>query len=717
MGEVPRQLNTPARRPASSWGERLLFAAVDLIVTFQLTGAFLFQDRTLSAVPLWRVGVFLLCAGALVFPLRGVARLLRRWDEKAVFRARPGGREKRKRLEWIIAAAVFLGVTALARGVLPELTAEGHGETSVTVTVVSGRVGVLASYDRDGAPAATEITEAAGDWAVGEDGNWWASRTGSALTVHVPACRDADLLLAFDAEGRAEIADGDLPLRRGLRSPDPEGEPRVYHVRSARIPGLSPGMLWLLSLACGAAYALTARELYTVTVCGVSHGRYRRGVFFALAGIWLLYLAAGNPGAMSADSLDQLSQALGLSPVTDAHPALLTFVWRGILRLTGSPAWISVCQILAYAAAVSAFLGWLSRRGLSRNWLTAFALAYGFHVVNGIYAAVLWKDVPYTIVLLWLTLLLVRMGEEGRAFFTPLRIGETGLCLALTLLLRHNGLVVLLFAGLALGILSLRGRTLRPLLALALGVGLILGIRGPGFRALGVEARAIYDPAEFLHGMAHVQIVTGEEDPVLTAMAPPEVWEKLYSPYIANDITMSPLALAYDIPGQAGELGAAGVLRAYGQAFLRHPFLVLRDRLYGCNLLWDPVPTGYNYRVCGDAYDHVVKPNALGYFCRENALTEAVYALYALTAHRLLLDVLVWRPAWCLGLTLLLFWMAVIEKKRGLRSGALPMGANALSLAAAMAWQDFRYVYFVFVCGAFLLLTYFVPPREERKPG
>ena len=83
-----------------------------------------------------------------------------------------------------------------------------------------------------------------------------------------------------------------------------------------------------------------------------------------------------------------------------------------------------------------------------------------------------------------------------------------------------------------------------------------------------------------------------------------------------------------------------------------------------------------------------------------------------LTAHHLILDVLVWRPAWCVGLALLLFAMAAEERKRSFLLGAVPMGANALSLAAAMAWQDYRYVYFAFVCGVFLLLSYFIPHRE-----
>ena len=118
--------------------------------------------------------------------------------------------------------------------------------------------------------------------------------------------------------------------------------PRVYPVRGGAGPGLSRGTLWLLSLGIGGAYGLAARELWTAAAGTGSHRRYRRSLFFALTGIWLLYLAAGNPGAMSPDSLSQLSQALGRESVTDAHPAALTFLWRGILRLTGSPAWITV---------------------------------------------------------------------------------------------------------------------------------------------------------------------------------------------------------------------------------------------------------------------------------------------------------------------------------------------------------------------------------------
>jgi len=134
---MPRKL--PKRNNPSRWGERLLFAAVDLVITFQLTGTFLFMDRKTAWVPWWHWAVFLLCAAALVFPLKALAGLLRRWDERGVFRARPRRGGKMRAAGWIVSAAVFLLVTALARQVLPDLTAAGCGETEVTVTVTAPR--------------------------------------------------------------------------------------------------------------------------------------------------------------------------------------------------------------------------------------------------------------------------------------------------------------------------------------------------------------------------------------------------------------------------------------------------------------------------------------------------------------------------------------------------------------------------------------------------
>ncbi|MBQ7736439.1 MAG: hypothetical protein IJT62_01225 [Oscillospiraceae bacterium] len=694
-----------------------LLIALDLFVTFQLTGHFLFTDPERTEVRPWQLLTFALCAVGVFFLLRAAIWVLRRWDAKGVFRAGPRRENKRENLSGrLIAGAVLVLFTGLSRGILPDFIAVTPRETTVTLrSADGGDVAVEAACAIDGAAAALPAADPTGDWTLQPDGVWTASEAGSTLTLTFPAAEDIDLRFLPSAEGGVlEIEDGDRLTRIDLRDESPYAPARVYRVRSGLVSGASDPLLWLLSLSIGAAYAAAARELFLTTARPVPDRRYRRALFLALTGIWLIYLTAANPGAMSPDSLSQLSQAIGLTPVTDAHPALLTLFYRLVWRLTGSAVWITLCQVLAYAAVTASFLARLAERGLSRHWLTAFALFFGLHIVNGIYSAVLWKDVPYTICLLWLTLLFWQMGEEREAFFTPGNVLQTAVCLALTLLLRHNGLIVLIAGCLALGTECLCRRTLRPLLTGLLAAVLVLAVRSGAFRALDVEPNAIYDPAEFLHGMAYAQIASGEEDPFLAQLAPEEVWREIYTPYNANSITMSGPSLENGIPEKVTALGRDAVLGAYLRAFVRHPFLILKDRLLGCNLLWNPVPSGYNYHVCGGRYENVVERNALGFYCRETFLTEWIARAFALTSDHLAPDAVVWRPGWCVAMALLLCWLALGEKKRGLLLAAVPMAANCLSLAMAMAWQDYRYVYFAFVCSLFLLLIYFVPREGER---
>ena len=63
-------------------------------------------------------------------------------------------------------------------------------------------------------------------------------------------------------------------------------------------------------------------------------------------------------------------------------------------------------------------------------------------------------------------------------------------------------------------------------------------------------------------------------------------------------------------------------------------------------------------------------------------------------------------------MTGLLWLLALGDKKRDLLWACLPAAANSLSLALAMAWQDYRFVYYAFVCSAFLLLSYFAPKED-----
>lgn len=60
-----------------------------------------------------------------------------------------------------------------------------------------------------------------------------------------------------------------------------------------------------------------------------------------------------NPGFMSADSLTQYRQAIGLQPLNDAHPVVMVYVWRALLDIFDFPgAMLAFHQTLYWSALV-----------------------------------------------------------------------------------------------------------------------------------------------------------------------------------------------------------------------------------------------------------------------------------------------------------------------------------------------------------------------------
>ena len=165
----------------------------------------------------------------------------------------------------------------------------------------------------------------------------------------------------------------------------------------------------------------------------------REGLLYALpslvtVGIWWL---AVFPGLMSSDSTDQWHQAV-TGRMHDAHPVLNTFLIRMLIKLWPTPGIVTGVQILTFGALV----GWgcvsLRQAGLSRPvvWVTAIVL--GLAPVNGTLVNTIWKDVPFSLSVLALSILLFRrihLRYEPRwSFWVGL-----GVATFMTLLTRHNG--------------------------------------------------------------------------------------------------------------------------------------------------------------------------------------------------------------------------------------------------------------------------------------
>ena len=141
--------------------------------------------------------------------------------------------------------------------------------------------------------------------------------------------------------------------------------------------------------------------------------KYLRSHWVYVLGIAALLGFMGNilvfyPGFLSNDSMNQLKQAMGLQPISDLLPPVMTLVWRGMIRLTGSPASMLVFQLLMLWSALFGLALYVFKKNQS-HLVSLLILFIG--VLPGIItiSGVVWKDTQMTfaiflsvVLILWL---------------------------------------------------------------------------------------------------------------------------------------------------------------------------------------------------------------------------------------------------------------------------------------------------------------------------
>lgn len=211
--------------------------------------------------------------------------------------------------------------------------------------------------------------------------------------------------------------------------------------------------------------------------------------FFFLAAfclVYLFYLGCAWPGLMSPDSIEQWEQAKTWE-LTDDHPALHTLSYKLIATIWDNTAAVALIQVLGMSLSL-AYACYLLLRVGAPNWVVLLL----FHVAllspkNGILGVTLWKDVPFSILVLAISTLLLRLCFRRSGRFDPLYWIGLGVMLGLLPLLRHNGLVILLGIAPLLPILYWRWRIRALVLATVLSLALFGTVKYGVYSALDVK--------------------------------------------------------------------------------------------------------------------------------------------------------------------------------------------------------------------------------------
>ena len=434
---------------------------------------------------------------------------------------------------------------------------------------------------------------------------------------------------------------------------------------------------------------------------------------------WGFTLLVFWPGIMSGDSMTLWTQNLE-GNYSDWQSAFYALVLAGLMKIWYSPAFIAILQILLFSFLVAWGLKALQDEGVSKLVLWAISILFAISPLNNLYANTLWRDIPYALAVLWLTVIELKVYLSRGGWVQGWGWVWLGISAFLIAILRQNGIPA---AFILLVLLPFFYRKYSKQLAgsLLLCLALFLFMKGPVYSWLDVDrSKSGQSNLILLHHIAaHLDAktpLTADEEAYINSFLPIPDWY-YYCCYVGT--------ISYDNDFDRDRfLASSSENRKLAlDLFLRDPLVDVRHTVCSGELAWRfndnqcymKSTHGFNSWIPGE--ESWLVPNDAG--LKDESKIPALVTPYvdALRVFGFRDDFMVvyLRPALYLYLTAFAV-MTVILRKRDYRAAliALPLVVQSAILLLVSYAPAIRYQYSNYLVGLYLLGLLFLPaPKKE----
>lgn len=181
------------------------------------------------------------------------------------------------------------------------------------------------------------------------------------------------------------------------------------------------------------------------------------------------------PALMSFDSYYQFEQIANNS-FNDVHPAAHTLFTKLLLQVYHSPATVVFFQIALLCLGIWWSFSFFNREGIDKKILLIILAIWSCMTPIQSVTCYLWKDVFYSISLLFSTIILIRIViYKNRTKISDIFI--LGIALSAVFLFRHNGVIPFLFTIIAIFYLSYKDKCIKYLLVVLTSVLIIVSTK------------------------------------------------------------------------------------------------------------------------------------------------------------------------------------------------------------------------------------------------
>ncbi|WP_175159993.1 hypothetical protein [Achromobacter aegrifaciens] len=464
---------------------------------------------------------------------------------------------------------------------------------------------------------------------------------------------------------------------------------------------------FLAALVCAllAGWAMGRRRVPAGFDAADTSLHWRRTLLLALPAlaIYLISLLAYWPAQMSSDSITQWLQ-LVTGHYDDSHPVLSTLFYAVPYALHPSLPAVMAFQAALFAwagaMAISEAMAW----GLGRRLAVVAAIVFPLFPPNFLLATTMWQDVPFAIMMFFMTVLAAR---EARLRFTL----SNGSLIALTLVgvlmigVRHNGILVAApFFLLLLWLAPRKVARIKVALALFTQIAAFvlfktIVLSAMGATGVGSHYKAIY-ALHVLGAMEHANVQwEPQERQLVEQTLPKQGWAEGYRCESSVPLFWSPY-VKYDFLAQHhAELNALAL-----KSILRHPLVFLNHQLCLTGLVWRLTAKENEWLPLAPliVFDMPLT-RQLG-LVEDSKLSWLKGKITGLHETRWAKASTLLRPALYVFVGLFVLVVLMMRRGKAVMLIAIPLIFNALSLVPFIGSQDYRFMWPSVVAAMFIVL-------------
>ena len=430
--------------------------------------------------------------------------------------------------------------------------------------------------------------------------------------------------------------------------------------------------------------------------------------FFITWGIifvaWIPYFLNYFPGIITADSMGQICQSLGIYNVTNHHPVFHTFFISIAMNI--GVAIYSIVQMLVASAIFSFAIYYMAKRNIDIRYRILTLLFYALYPVNAIYSITMWKDIPFAISMLIFTIMVTELATNSESFLkSKLKNVLFVISILLVILFRNNGIYVIILT-LPFMFIFIRSHYKKLIAISCIAVAFYLIWKGPIFSLLNIEEgstrEALSIPLQQFARISrdHSNTLTDDERWRIYKYLPVDNIGDFYYSKISDQVKNN-------FSDKAFKEDKIGFIKLWGKLCVKYPRSAIEAFL--CNSYGYWYPEAVHWVVGREVYksDQEKEQNL-------NLANNPIVDLQNLEKFDSLLDKrdlplnsMLYSIGFVFWVVLTMFVYTIYKKKYKLLLIYIPIGILWLTCLASPVFGEFRYIYSMFTCLPILLGIHF----------